>query len=119
MTLTFSRFYKRIGRNGRFAVAIGGSFLTTKDRPNDIDVVNFIELEADLKEKGKILVEKFLSNNSKRLYNIDGYFVVVYPRDDERFVKDTLTDMDYWRKWFGYNDKNRKPKGIIELKTEF
>ncbi len=96
---------------------LGGSFLTTKDRPNDIDVVNFVEWSENLGKQERLLGDYFMADNSKELYNIDAYFTVVYSPDDERF-KSTLERTNYWLKWLGKDKNNGTKKGIVELIIE-
>jgi hypothetical protein len=95
---------------------IDGSYTTTKQKPNDIDVVSFIDL-IDAKKQ----VETFDMNISKGYpkfkYNIDGYIVVNFPEGTPHFETITLSRYNYWRKWFG-QDREGNQKAIIEITND-
>lgn len=104
-------FQKEIVHN--FINWVNGSYTTTKENPNDIDIVNLIEHDDNLNSKSHLL-EKFLTKGgSKDTYLVDGYFVPVYPDNDPRFQ---ITEhwRNYWLNWFG-KDRQGKQKGIIQL----
>ena len=94
---------------------LGGSYLTTIDSPNDIDLVNFVDWHKTLGQQEQLLGSLFMASNSKQKYNIDAYFTVVYAADDERYAS-TIERTNYWQKWLGQNKHNKKSRGIVELK---
>jgi hypothetical protein len=96
---------------------LGGSYLTKISTPNDIDLVNFVNWHDTLEQHELLLGSLFMANNSKQKYNIDAYFTVVYPPDDERYVS-TVERTNYWQKWLGQNKHNKKSRGIIELQIQ-
>lgn len=93
---------------------IDGSYTTSKQKPNDIDVVTFIDyLDFDITR-----ITKFDMNLSrgypKFKYNIDGYVVVLFPQGHPHH-RITIDRLNYWKKWFGH-DRDKNPKAIIEIK---
>ena len=92
---------------------IGGSFITTKMNPNDIDVVSIFQYTDEINKKATIIL-KFLSyGNSLENYMVDGYFVPIYSANDPRYSL-TTDALAYWSEWLGH-DKENRPKTIIEI----
>jgi hypothetical protein len=92
---------------------INGSYTTTKENPNDIDIVSLVVYSDELNLKMHLL-KKFLTvGGSKIKYLVDGYFIPIYPENDPRY---TITQnwINYWTNWFG-KDRQGRPKGIIKL----
>ena len=96
----------------------GGSYTTTKKKPNDVDLVNFID--AISAERAINALPAFITappgnanNDSKKIYSIDGYFVPLYDEKDPRY-KITTDRHNYWKKWFGH-DRFENPKTIVEV----
>lgn len=95
---------------------IDGSYTTTKQKPNDIDVVSFIDA-VDIKEHLKAFDMNLSQGYPKFKYNIDGYIVIKFPEGTPYYDKITLDRYNYWKKWFG-KDRNNNPKAIIEIKND-
>jgi len=99
-----------------FSLRIDGSFVTKKESPADIDLVCFVDWKIYEKVEGKI--EKLKYPLSLETYQIDGYFVKVYPKSHKKF---SLYEGDklYWYHQFSQTKRNRRgnrfPKGFIEL----
>lgn len=102
-------------------VWVGGSFVTQKVKPNDVDVVVFLEtsiidrFESELKAAFKFPA-------SKTKYNVDAYVVRVYPESDRNFAltqSDRLDWLNFWTK----TDPNRAgishKKGFLETTVRY
>ena len=63
---------------------IGGSFISKKEKPNDIDFVTFLDYKI-VELRGKT-IDKFW-NFSLESKHIDSYIVEEYPNDHEKFDK--------------------------------
>ena len=91
---------------------LAGSFTTTKVDPDDIDLVNFIEHDDFKKD-----LELFDMNRSnqfpKKQYNIDGYNVLVFPKQHPYYVK-LVERKKYWTEVFA-SDRANNPKALIEV----
>lgn len=92
---------------GKFFQWIDGSFVSKKMRPNDIDVVTFIEpgvytqFEKEFRELGT------------KYPKVDLYFVKNYPvGHPQRFV--TEFDQVEWRHLFS-TDRLKRNKGFVQL----
>ncbi len=92
---------------------INGSFTTTKENPNDIDIVSVVNHTDELNSKTHLLNKFLTQGGSKDQYLVDGYFIPLYPETDPRYVL-TQYWMNYWLNWFGM-DRQGRPKGIIQL----
>ncbi|MDK2042086.1 DUF6932 family protein [Aliarcobacter butzleri] len=95
---------------------IDGSYTTKKQKPNDIDVVSFID-SINFKEQLKAFDMNLSLGYPKFKYNIDGYIVIKFPKGTVYFDKITLDRYNYWKKWFG-TDREGNPKAIIEIKND-
>lgn len=85
---------------------IDGSFISKKERPNDIDVVTFLPDDVYIRE------EKELRLLRKAFKQIDAYFVRDYSMGHpKQFI--TAFDRTEWLHLFT-TDRNRRPKGFIE-----
>lgn len=95
---------------------IDGSYTTTKLKPNDIDVVSFIDSSDFVPQIASF--DMNLSNKyPKNKYNIDGYIVINFPIGSKEYIAMTVSRYQYWVKWFGH-DRHKNQKGIIEIKDE-
>ena len=92
---------------------IGGSFISTKMNPNDIDVVTIFEYTDEINSKTSILIKFLNYGNSLENYMVDGYFIPIYPTNDLRYSL-TTDALAYWLEWLGH-DKENRPKSIIEI----
>jgi len=95
---------------------INGSFVTRAFKPNDIDLVSFIDYRTV--EKHQSGLKSFAYPVSKAVYDVDAYIVKTYPTDHKnaKFVKsDTL----YWMHQFLKTKPDRQGrqmnKGFIKI----
>lgn len=99
---------------GIMAQWIGGSFVTQKPDPADIDVANLIQYTRASEYETEKLIPFLAIGGSVEKYGIDAHLIPVYPFGDERF-ENTLLRLKYFNEWFGH-DRNGNPKGFIEIK---
>lgn len=99
---------------------INGSFVTRTLKPQDIDVVTFIDNQV-FNEQEKALIP-FTYPSSKMEYNVDGYLVKTYAKNEENynlFKSDAL----YWMHQFLKTRPNRKGqqfnKGFIKIFRDY
>ena len=96
---------------------IDGSFVTDKLNPADIDLVSFVD--NYVVEEHEAALKKLSSFEAKRIYQVDGYVVRVYPNDHAKSFR-TDSDKAYWNDWFGNTKPDRKrkryQKGYVEIK---
>jgi hypothetical protein len=95
---------------------VDGSYVTKNKNPSDIDLVFFIDYEtAKLNEKE---LRAFVYPESKEIYGIDGYMIIVYP-NGSKYNHFTTGDRAYWIDHFGKTKLNRQmkriPKGFLEI----
>ena len=99
-----------------FVQWLDGSFCTSKENPNDIDVVTFVNynnLNALPSDNQDRLMNLAQNPNSKVKFRCDSYVVLVYPKTHQCY-KIYLNERMYWRGVWGF-DRNDKPKGIIRV----
>ena len=105
-----------------WTIWIDGSFTTKKLNPEDIDILNIFDWNETINSQMNFLSENFWSDNSKKKYSVDGYFLPVYSEHDERNI-DTIEGRKYWKDWFGNTSEatlgQRRAKGIIEIEVKF
>jgi hypothetical protein len=103
---------------------IDGSFVTRKQEPNDIDLVNFIEYSDDGNErlsanwdeaKNLFAMEEGAKSSSYNSLKMDGYLEPIYPASHPLY-NSYQRKWNYWNKWFGYNKENERPKGFLSIK---
>lgn len=108
-------FSKQISSN--FIQWIDGSFVSSKDYPNDIDFVTFISNEV-FQANEQLIQENFRLNGAKQKYEVDAYTIRQYPKDHKRYML-YQSDRLYWFNLFTQTKKNRAkkkyPKGFIEI----
>jgi hypothetical protein len=97
----------------KFVQWLNGSFTTSKENPNDIDLVNLVEYSDELNKKYSLLKDFLTVGGSKDKYLVDGYFVPIYKKDDPRY-KATEEQLSYWADWFGH-DREKRPKTLFEV----
>ncbi|MCU0471309.1 MAG: hypothetical protein MUF58_22260 [Arcicella sp.] len=98
---------------GSFFQWIDGSFISTKIKPNDIDIVTFIEFkehEQHYKEIAKL---------QHQFSSLDTYFVKVYPQNHPSAFLYEL-DKTEWNFQFSFSRKNPKTgksfkKGFVQI----
>ncbi len=93
-----------------------GSFATKKQKPGDIDVVNFIDYQVvEQKEQSLRLLSR---TPAFEMFQVDANIVKVYPEGHPKAVL-TKSDRLYWEHQFGYTPKNRGgkrfQKGFIKI----
>lgn len=90
---------------------LGGSFITLKPNPRDLDVVTFLDYR--IYERRSRELWQFRQERNERKLRIDGYFVPVYP---EGHPKRGLFESDQiqWRFDLGRN-LQRYRNGILQL----
>jgi hypothetical protein len=93
---------------------IGGSFISIKPQPNDIDIVNLIKFD----DNTELLIEKllpfFLIGGAKDNYCVDGHLLAIYAENDERYQAITEPVRQYWNNWLG-KDRGNNARGFVEL----
>jgi len=108
-------FSENVSNN--FVQWINGSFVTSKEFPNDIDFVTFVNHEV-FEAKEKLIHEHFRLEGAKNKYGVDAYTVRQYPEDHSKYML-YQSDWVYWFNWFRQTKKNRAkkkfPKGFIEI----
>lgn len=102
-----------------FVQWIDGSFVTLKEKPNDIDIVTFLDWKVyDLYEKQ---LSKFRGIKLHQSQKIDAYFVKVYPEEHKNFSL-TEGDTKEWLNNFTNTRRNKQgkkfSKGFLELKFQ-
>ena len=90
---------------------IGGSFVTRKQNPRDIDFVTF--LNADVFKSHEQRIEELRQRRYLPNTLTDGYFVNVYPEGHRRRSWYEL-DRLRWQHDFG-TSLAKRPKGIVQL----
>lgn len=92
---------------------IGGSFVTDKTDPSDIDLVNLIAGDLAITEEQVRPILTFLTiHGSKNRYLVDGYLALIFPEGHpHRNV--TLEQVEYWLKWFG-TSRDGHDRAIIQ-----
>jgi len=95
---------------------IGGSFVSSKEHPGDIDVVCFIDYNV-LKNMSRQHQDQLFSLDMhasvKRCFHCDLYFVATYPEDSPEHAIQINKTM-YWRGVWGF-DRKSVPRGILQL----
>jgi hypothetical protein len=95
---------------------IGGSFVTKKANPFDIDLVTFVSCE--MAESNEKALKEFVYPASLAKYGIDAYVVVIYP-DDHKLNFAYKADCAYWQDHFDKTKPSRRhkriPKGFLEI----
>lgn len=98
---------------------VGGSFISAKLNPNDIDVVNLVAFDEKMDAKLATLMPFLLIGGSLETFGVDGHLLAIYPPSDERFTTITEPVRSYWQNWLSH-DRDNNPRGFLELtfKTE-
>lgn len=97
---------------------VGGSFVSAKDDPSDVDLLGMGEqtaidalAPADLNR----LAQLFQGPGSKAAYECDAYFLASFPDTDPAFPH-FRAQRKYWMGEFGF-DRIDKPKGILTIEV--
>ena len=107
--LMFLENLKQLGI-GTFYQWIDGSFVTKKYKPNDIDVVTFIEYQA-FNKREKLFSELYWNRKQSK---VDSCFVRVYPDDHEFSIRTKYDQVEYLHD-FTRDNRNKLEKGIIQI----
>jgi hypothetical protein len=102
--------------HSEFEQWLDGSFTTTKLNPNDVDLVNWIDVDTVGALKDLLNPFHTRTGNPKTVYHVDGYLAFVCDKSDKRYPL-YQSWYDYWKKWFGH-DRNGLAKGIITRKVQ-
>jgi hypothetical protein len=90
-----------------FEIWIDGSFATLKTRPNDIDIICFINYQwYDIHVKT-------LSSFRNTFLHVDVYFVKMYPPEHTKHNLSKFDELDWHH--FLTKDRKRKPKGLLKM----
>jgi hypothetical protein len=96
---------------------LDGSFVSTKNDPNDIDLVCFADADV-IDNLSPLDKQKFhnlvMGKSTQSFYNCDAYFCPTVPENDSRYSH-CRQNRKYWIGEFGY-DRNEKPKGVLRIK---
>lgn len=101
------------------SIWLDGSYLTSKENPNDLDMVIFYKPE-DLGENEQVIaaVQKIISESDEN--RCDAYFCLdlsdFSPQDKSMFGQQQIMTT-YWLGQFTF-DRARRPKGIIEINKD-
>lgn len=93
---------------------IGGSFISSKAGPDDLDLVSFCHVnafEALAPELRTLIKAYFKGEETARHCHCDSYFVPV-PPSDHQLNADFMLVRSYWEGLLGHDDYGR-PKGIV------
>ena len=94
---------------GHFYQWLGGSFISKKPSPNDLDLVNFVDWQFYRKFESRIRTWE----HEFRWKNLDSYTVPVYPEKDfKQYI--TIYSKNEKLELYG-SDRLGNPKGIIQL----
>ena len=91
--------------------------MTRKVKPNDLDVVVFLE-SLIIDKYASALKSGFKFPASKENYNVDAYLVRVYPASDQNFLltqSDRLDWLTFWTKTAPNRSGVSSGKGFLEL----
>lgn len=95
---------------------VDGSYATSKNNPNDIDLVMFLNLEDFIKPSNRVVFQALRDRYSGKL---DVYFALAINNSTksklgaEDFQKAT-NKRNYWKGQFGF-DRQDQPKGFVIL----
>lgn len=107
---------------------VGGSFVTNKENPKDIDIVNFIRI-SDLKKLEECKKEEFMTQffthfdpitkekiKGKNIekYNVDSYLVPLYSEEDSAHKEEMQKTIYTWQHWLS-KDKSGNDKGFLKI----
>jgi hypothetical protein len=96
---------------------LDGSFVSTKNDPNDIDLVCFADADAidRLSPQDQEKFSKLLSGkHTQSIYLCDAYFSPMVPENHPQYNQ-CRSARKYWMGEFGY-DRNEKPKGVLRVR---
>ncbi|MBI5917655.1 MAG: hypothetical protein HY842_19975 [Bacteroidetes bacterium] len=104
---------------GDFYQLLDGSFVTTKAKPGDIDLVTFLDLKLFRKNQRQVI---WFLENSRQFHGLDVFFVPICRPIDPIYDK-YLDALAYWTNLFGHTREDetgvRHPKGIIKINFSY
>lgn len=115
----FCNFWNSLDKSTVTRIWLDGSFCTTKEDPNDIDCVIFIE---PIKQNEDYFETLQKQHNQLKQNHLDVYVapdkecIKIEPKTLEIYQKFDYQEK-YWLGQFGF-DRNRNHKAIIELRRE-
>lgn len=92
---------------------IGGSFVSRKLNPNDIDVLTFVD--SELFDKNEQVISELKQWRFQRPKLVDGFFVRVYPQDHQLYSHSEGDRVQWLFDWSRTITDPRRNKGFIEL----
>ena len=99
---------------------INGSFVTKKIKPNDIDLVTFIDYA--IVKQYKTELEQMVFPFSFKSFNVDAYIVRIFNEVHEKYAH-SLSDTLYWMHHFSKtkpDKRNRQfSKGFIKINFRY
>jgi len=93
---------------------VGGSFISTKPEPSDIDLVCFMDANAvdNLPPEHQLLLEALTAGPvTKQTHHCDAYYCPTLPETDPLYQR-VRTARKYWMGEFGF-DRQDRPKGMV------
>lgn len=99
---------------------VGGSYVTAKLDPKDIDVVAFCDYEMfkGFRGEAKIFLEESFTEQGKNNRDVDWYIVPACS-PDHKYYGTFAVQATYWSEvlghWQGGLDRVRRQKGIVEM----
>jgi uncharacterized protein DUF6932 len=101
-----------------FTVWVGGSFVTQKQDPQDLDAVFFLDYRV-CENKKTVLDNVWFNGELKFTKGLDVYYSIEYPASHNRHFLSHLNHL-YWEDLYGHTRQDaagrRFPKGFVELK---
>ncbi|NVK66087.1 MAG: hypothetical protein HWE22_15965 [Flavobacteriales bacterium] len=111
----FSHFLEFTSRfiSQDFKLWIGGSFVTKKENPSDVDVLLFLnQVEFDNHQSNGNL--EFLHRASKSMFNVDLYILPVLSSQDEEYIS-IQNSIENWKKRFIQYSPNVPKRGFVSI----
>lgn len=99
-----------------FQMWIGGSFVSVKQQPKDIDVVCLIdynELMNVTAQSQRLLLSSDLKERIRYFFHCDMYPVAVFPKESP-YRAYTENRLMYWRGVWGF-DRKFIPRGVLNI----
>ncbi len=94
---------------------VGGSFITDKSFPNDIDIVTFLPHDL-LTKKSKMIHQNMRTCKSR--FNVDGFFAPICKWNHRFFEMSKKIELDWFNNYGTSREDEtgvRHPKGIIKI----
>ncbi|MEO6721908.1 MAG: hypothetical protein ABIN67_16185 [Ferruginibacter sp.] len=114
--INYSNALKILCGNNGLIQWVDGSFVTKMPKPNDIDIVSFIDFQIISSLGNKL--QSFKYPASETIFQVDAYIVPVYPIGHHHFYL-TQHDKAYWIDMFDKTRRNRAgnrlSKGFLEI----